>query len=67
MSSAQNHKIRSHRSEWRKGAYGNTARRAIGTPTMHKQHFADLIRMIRRNSRQRGYRHAVRQAGEETV
>ena len=48
MSSAQNHRIRSHKSEWRKGAYGNTARRSVGTPTLHKNSFMQFISMIRK-------------------
>lgn len=67
MSSAQNHRIRSHKSEWRKGAYGNTARRSVGTPTLHKQHFADLIRLIRKNSQSRRENHAAHKAAEEAI
>ena len=67
MSSAQNHRIRSHRSEFKKGPYRASSRMSIGTPTLHKQHFADLIRLIRKNSQSRRENHATRKAAEEAV
>ncbi len=53
MSSAQNHRARSHRSEFRKGPYRASSRMSIGTPTLHKNHFAQFIRQIRQAGKAR--------------
>lgn len=51
MSSAANHRARSHRSEFRKGPYRASSRMSIGTPTLHGSHYRQLITMIRRARR----------------
>ena len=47
MSSKANHIKRSHRSEFRTRPYHTGSRQAIGTPTLHKNHFLQFIKMIR--------------------
>ena len=47
MSSKANHIKRSHRSEYRARPYHTGTRQAIGTPTLHKNHFLQFIKMIR--------------------
>lgn len=65
MSSKANHSKRSHRSEYRTRPYHTGSRQAIGTPTLHKNHFAQFIKMIRGAMRRE--KHAVPKAETETV
>lgn len=49
MSSAANHRARSHRSEYRARPFHTGARRAIGAVTPKKRGHFNLIDMIRRH------------------
>lgn len=53
MSSAINHRKRSHRSEFRARPFNPGAREAVITPTLHKNHFAQFIRQIRQAGKAR--------------
>lgn len=65
MSSAINHRKRSHRSEFRARPYHTGSRQAIGTPTVSKRSFMQFIKMIR--GAKRRARHAVHKADKEAV
>lgn len=65
MSSAANHRKRSHRSEFRARPYQSTSRQMVGTPTMHKGSFWQLIKKIRGAMRRAHY--AVHQTDTQTA
>ena len=65
MSSANNHRKRSHRSEFRARPYHTGARQAVGTPTVSKSGFMQFIKMIRRAMRRTP--NAVPKAKEQAV
>lgn len=50
MSSAMNHAKRSHRSEYRNRAFMGR-RASVITPSLHKQHSFNLIRMLAQHRR----------------
>lgn len=47
MSSAANHRKRSHRSEFRTRPYQGNSRQMVCTPTVNKRSFMQFIRLIR--------------------
>lgn len=66
MSSAINHRKRSHRSEFRARPYRGGTRMMVGTPTLHKNGFLQFISLIRRALTGRRS-HAVHKADKEAV
>lgn len=65
MSSAANHRKRSHRSEFRTRPYQGNSRRMVGTPTVNKRSIMQFIKMIRGALRRAS--HAVHKAEADTV